>query len=1068
MPNERTIRTTLRFSFDDVALTGTTGPVTLSLKGGIVSGQPGEPALPSRRVFLSLPADATNVTVAVSPGPRARLADDVVLTAVQPNLPTVLGARYAWKALDPRLLSRGAEWPKAPVGLVGVRRLGDFALAEVDVCPFRYRPDARELDLLRELEIALTFESQAPKKVRADSLGLLRYEERMSDRVARIVLNPADVLEHRRFDHERIPKRLGTSEETPHVIVTSAVLADKMARLAAWRTTLGLRSRVVTVEDIVSGTVPDAGGEVFWRPSGYYDGGTRDVAEAVRAFIKWASVTWSTDYVVLGGDVEMVPCRQAIHDALSCVSYADITAPDLGSPFGYNVSASTEQAGFPASSVADGDPTTAWRCQATDAHPRIELDLWERKPVNCVDLSWGTAPPPSFVLEGSSDGAAWTNMHTQTTAPPADQRLTLTPRSVRFLRISMPAGSSFALNTASVYGAACAGWSGTAYAIDATTTRIYLNRGVSLPSTSGEGDCVLVWDGAERGRAISYDPTTSPTRLGFRFVDDLLDSPAAPSATPTRYLEIQGPTAFHGQTFVLKTDLNYIPSDLYFGDVAASEYPTDTHHEWDADDNRVYGERFGGELDKVNSFTDVHIGRLPVATEAEAETVVDKIIRYEMFNRRNALGLDEPLPADFAVRAVLGAQNWFGDGPGWLDATAQGNEDLRRMWQAIDPARYTFTRLYEDLADVPAADVGPDLDSPTAAKILHAIEDGANMVALSSHGSPGYLCYLVTSDIDALVNTPGVWYGNACSTNHFDDPYADCFGERALLNPNGGAVAYMGNTRFGWTGDNPVEMAFWTEGTVSGRLGWMLDAARRAAWEWTRYGMNLLGDPAMLVWSDRPKTLTVTHPAEIDLGAVLVPVTVKSAGAPVANATVCLTMVGVASAVGETNAAGEVSIPVATVLPGTMTIAVSGKNLIPYLGTIRVKRALCSLRILGCPPRIDCTRDIGCRPRIVQCPPRIDVCPPRIDVCPPRIDVCRTRIDDCGPRIGGGCLRLAPGERELPREILTFFGLTDVVEFARRLRTPEVARVLDRLPPSVARPLRMMGERIRKEEGFDG
>jgi len=65
-------------------------------------------------------------------------------------------------------------------------------------------------------------------------------------------------------------------------------------------------------------------------------------------------------------------------------------------------------------------------------------------------------------------------------------------------------------------------------------------------------------------------------------------------------------------------------------------------------------------------------------------------------------------------------------------------------------------------------------------------------------------------------------------------------------------------TRFGHTGDNPFELAFWDEMLRSPVLGEMFDACKRTCDNaWPQYALNLLGDPALRVWTDRPRDLEV-------------------------------------------------------------------------------------------------------------------------------------------------------------------------------------------------------------------
>ncbi|HEY3296555.1 MAG TPA: C25 family cysteine peptidase [bacterium] len=112
-------------------------------------------------------------------------------------------------------------------------------------------------------------------------------------------------------------------------------------------------------------------------------------------------------------------------------------------------------------------------------------------------------------------------------------------------------------------------------------------------------------------------------------------------------------------------------------------------------------------------------------------------------------------------------------------------------------------------------------------------------------------------------------------------------------------------------------------------LSSQLDAAGFTEWN------NLFGDPALSIWTDVPKVLSVTCPTALNVGARRVEVQVNRAGddAPVADATVCLWKRGSDStwAVGTTDATGHVVLPVAVNAPGTMSLTVTKRNHKPYL-----------------------------------------------------------------------------------------------------------------------------------------
>ncbi len=80
---------------------------------------------------------------------------------------------------------------------------------------------------------------------------------------------------------------------------------------------------------------------------------------------------------------------------------------------------------------------------------------------------------------------------------------------------------------------------------------------------------------------------------------------------------------------------NNILSDLYYADIYDEN---GSFCSWDANDNDIFGEvvyefnRFPptmDDVDEVNLYPDIHVGRLACRTSDEVDTVVDKIITYE-------------------------------------------------------------------------------------------------------------------------------------------------------------------------------------------------------------------------------------------------------------------------------------------------------------------------------------------------------------------------------------------------------------------------------------------------------
>src|SRR5205085_985258 len=76
-------------------------------------------------------------------------------------------------------------------------------------------------------------------------------------------------------------------------------LASEFEKLAVWKRRKGLTARVVTVTQIVNGLYGD------------FTTGARDLPEVLRNFLKFARRNWGAQWLLLGGDFNIIPVRYA-------------------------------------------------------------------------------------------------------------------------------------------------------------------------------------------------------------------------------------------------------------------------------------------------------------------------------------------------------------------------------------------------------------------------------------------------------------------------------------------------------------------------------------------------------------------------------------------------------------------------------------------------------------------------------------------------------------------------------------------------------------------------------------
>ena len=357
-------------------------------------------------------------------------------------------------------------------------------------------------------------------------------------------------------------------------------------------------------------------------------------------------------------------------------------------------------------------------------------------------------------------------------------------------------------------------------------------------------------------------------------------------------------------------DTNQVPARLGYYDSHTSSFgPTDLYfaghaQAWNTDGDQTFGE--SGEYDLS---PDLFIGRAPAEDLAEANTFVSKVIAYEY----------APTPGWAETAFLMGVRDNL-----WSDSK---KENL----SADFPGSFNVVRAYDT-----ASPLLPDviLNSANATAhihlgyhlINHMDHSGIQGMGTGGHSGGGSLG---NDDVSAFTNSPRnsiVWtYG--CDPNAFD---YDSVSERWMNNPGGGAVAFIGNTRTGWTSQWTQDEAFWDALFLTGlhHIGQMFNATQGSAFgsNNTR-SMNLLGDPEMEVWTEEPTPLTVAGLPALTTGGNNLVLTVG--GLP-GGEEATVTMIQGDRAVSEPTSGGVLAGAFVAHTTGPLSLIVRARNRQPY------------------------------------------------------------------------------------------------------------------------------------------
>jgi len=342
--------------------------------------------------------------------------------------------------------------------------------------------------------------------------------------------------------------------------------------------------------------------------------------------------------------------------------------------------------------------------------------------------------------------------------------------------------------------------------------------------------------------------------------------------------------------------------------------------------DRYYSDHYYGDL-SGDWHAEIPVGRFPAKTLEQCQTMVQKTLSYER----------APEPGDSL----------------WMRRLTTV---IREDYDADDSVYWNDIRIAAQAAGA-AGFVGCDSLSlargNTKADVLSCIGRGAGMVMYRGRATANwYTPFDVDPGLTTNTTELPLILSFTCETMALD-PFDSMVGEawvkaRSVNGPTGG-VAFFGNTH------SDVDVAKLRSaicrGFVTGlfterryRLG--LAALRAKAQLASEYpdsickddyrGFNILGDPALSIWTATPRSLTMQHPTQIDPGPHVLDIVVRSEGAPVANATVCATKDSSVWVCDTTDASGAAQLLVNPPDTGRILLVATGRNLLPCEGTVIV------------------------------------------------------------------------------------------------------------------------------------
>jgi hypothetical protein len=374
--------------------------------------------------------------------------------------------------------------------------------------------------------------------------------------------------------------------------------------------------------------------------------------------------------------------------------------------------------------------------------------------------------------------------------------------------------------------------------------------------------------------------------------------------------------------FMLGGDTNVVP--------AGTREMTVPGHDPDLIPNDTFYADFG-----TNYICNVNVGRASVRSAAQLSAFINKILTYER----------TPPSGNYATSAAF-----FGFDLHSLDS-GEGEACKTTIRSSYVPETWLFNREYDSEAGGHKNDV------------LAYLNQGHHLVNHIDHsfttsmgaGSTNHYTYIYNSDVGALTNgnKQSIVKSVGCWACDFDNS-TNCIAEAFIRNPGGGAIAFIGNSRYGWyysfSGDGlsqTYDQYFFKSimpppnGNGIPNLGAAFSTCKNDAYATDptatmRYifvELTLLGDPELPVWSAEPQELIVTHDDILTVNVFTTfPVQVADADGPLPGATVCLWKGDEVYEIAQTNGSGVATFWFAPTSEGEMFVTAGKQNYLPYQG----------------------------------------------------------------------------------------------------------------------------------------
>ena len=257
---------------------------------------PGEPMLPARSFMIALPPGAEIVSVTTAAHDPTEIPGKYEIRPTPAFLPIDNQSAMMEECARERqrnyekVYSSDEAYPVDPGRYQGTGGLRKYIFVRVAFFPFSYHPLSGRLVFRPSLTVSIDYRlSTAANR----ETGWLLSDTRGDERAGKAFVNYSQAAE---WYQSPI---ISTSPQETHdyVIITTDGLIEAVSSLVGWKKAIGYQVHVVTVS---------------WIENNYAGA---DLAEQIRNFLIDKYAEWGIEYVLLVGNIDVIPMRQCFPDS---------------------------------------------------------------------------------------------------------------------------------------------------------------------------------------------------------------------------------------------------------------------------------------------------------------------------------------------------------------------------------------------------------------------------------------------------------------------------------------------------------------------------------------------------------------------------------------------------------------------------------------------------------------------------------------------------------------------------------------------------------------------------------